>query len=436
MKLLIIFFWLVTLYGSPVLSQPEVLRERLYLLPDLIFKSIEAPSGYVAAYELLIRQPVDHNNPRQGYFYQKAYLSHKGFDKPMVMVTEGYQCSRNTISELANMMDANQLEVEHRFFGVSRPDSPDYAFLTLKQAAADLHRINGMFRVLYQDKWISTGISKGGQTAIYYRYFYPEDVDVSVPYVAPFNLAVEDKRIYTFLDTIGTGECRDNIKSLQIRILKNREKVLPLLRFYAMGSSLGFTYLTLEEAFEYAVLEYPFSFWQWGYDCDDIPSDSVSLEESLIHLLEVSDIGFFSDRDILAFAPHYYQAAAEMGYYGYETADFTGLLEALSSKSNASAIFTPDKQKVRFNGTLAAEVYQWLKDHGDRFIYIYGGTDTWSATAVPPSDKVDAVWFFLAGKDHASARISHMNAGEKERLARTLSRWTGSDIPLPVDAGY
>ena len=410
-------------------AQENETENRLFLLPDVIFSRVETPPGFQSAYELKIRQPLDHSDPQKGYFYQKAYLSHRGFDKPVVFVTEGYDCRRNATYELTKMLNANQIMVEHRYFGESCPDSLDYKFLNLKQAAADLHHVNELLRNLYPDKWISTGISKGGQTTIYYRYFYPSDVDVSVPYVAPFNLEAEDKRIYTFLDTIGTDECHARIRALQMRLLQHRDEVLPLLKFFCRGAKLQFTYLTFEEAFEYTVLEYPFSFWQWGFDCSLIPTDTASLESALQHLLDVTDISFFSDRDINAFASHYYQAASEMGYYGYRTEDFRGLLKALPVKPHPSAALTPGKMKVDFDGELASAAFQWLQTKGNKIIYIYGGLDTWSATAVPPSEKVDALWFFLPGQGHAGARIRNMTPEEKETLVSALKRWLDIDIP-------
>ena len=46
------------------------------------------------------------------------------------------------------------------------------------------------------------GISKGGQTTIFHRYFYPADVDISVPYVAPLNLEYVDPRLDKFLNRV------------------------------------------------------------------------------------------------------------------------------------------------------------------------------------------------------------------------------------------
>jgi hypothetical protein len=413
---------------TTIISAQSALEKMLFDLPGVVFKKLETPEGFEAAYELHIKQPLDHKDHSKGYIYQRAFLSHRGFNRPMVMATEGYARPRNRMYELTSMLDANQLDIEHRYFGTSVPDTLDYQYLTFEQMAEDLHHINQLFKKLYQEKWVSTGISKGGTTTIFYRYFYPNDVDVSVPYVAPVNYEYEEKRIYEFLDKVGTAECREDIKEIQVRLLQEREKVLPLLKWYAKGAKHKFTYLTLEEALEYAVLEYPFSFWQWGHDCSKIPAADADLEVVLQNFMDVVGISFYADADMEAFASHYYQSSTQMGYYGYETAEFKGLLKALPTDSNPYASFTPNKMEVKFDGTLTNKVAKWLKTEGNNFLYINGGIDTWSATGVEKSDKVNSKWFVLEGKDHAKARIAHMTEEEKAEFEEALEMWLGVEI--------
>lgn len=410
------------------LISAQNIREQLFNLPDVMFEKVLTPVGYEAAYELKIRQPLDHNDPSKGYFYQRAFISHAGFDEPIVMVTNGYANARNRISEPAKLLGANQINIEHRFFGESMPDSIDFNYLNLEQVAGDLHHINEIFRTIYSGKWISTGISKGGQTTIFYRYFYPKDVDVSMPYVAPSTRGLEDKRIYTFLDTVGSKECRDAIKEVQFTLFKNREKVLPLLKWYTYGARLNFNYLKFEEAFEYAVLEYPFSFWQWGTECSDIPSKDTDLETILYHFVKVSGLDFFSDESMESFASHYYQAGSEMGYYGYDISDFKEYIKALPNDKNPSAIFMPNKMKVDFDNSVPQKMQKWIKTNGNQFIYINGNKDTWSVTAEREQKGVDALWFFLEGKDHGAARIKNMTDKQREQMVAALERWLELEI--------
>lgn len=418
------FFGLCILFcASGINAQSNKLETLLFELPDVIFKKLDAPKGYESAYELMVKQPLDHQNPQGKSFYQKVYLAHRGYEAPTVLITEGYDRPSHRIYELSELMAANQVQVEHRYFGKSMPDSLDYNYLTLEQATADLHKINQLLRKLYPRDWISTGISKGGQTTLFYRYFYPNDVDASVPYVAPLNTSLEDARIYTFLDTVGTQECRDKIFAVQKRLLQNREECIQKLKWFSKGAEKTFTYLTLEQAFEYAVLEYSFSFWQWGTSCSELPVEKVSMDSLFSHFLKVSDPGFFSDQDIAKYASHYYQAGSQMGYYGYDVSKFKKWLKALPVHTNPSAIFMPGKLPLTFTPELTLKVTNWVQSQGDRFIYINGNVDTWSATAVRPAPGRDALWYFIAGKDHAMARIKNLTPEEKTHLLATLKRW-------------
>ena len=140
--------------------------------------------------EVMIEQPIDHRNPDGETFTQRIYISHVDPSKPVVLITAGYDAKYYYTSELTSTLKCNQVMVEHRYFGRSLPDSVQWQYLDTWQAASDHHRIVEMFKELYQGHWISTGISKGGQTVMYHSFYYPEDVDVRVPYVAPLNFGL------------------------------------------------------------------------------------------------------------------------------------------------------------------------------------------------------------------------------------------------------
>lgn len=417
-----IFLFLILFLPIYCDAQEVNIESILSELPNSTYEKIKEVNGN-DVFRLQIRQPLDHSDMTKGYFSQKVYLSHAGFDKPMVIVTEGYTANQPYFTEVTNLLQSNQIIVEHRYFGESIPDSLDYQYLNLIQATADLHKVRELFASVYKNKWISTGVSKGGVTSIFYKYFYPEDVDASVPYVAPINHAYEEQRIYDFLDTIGTEDCRNKIKAFQIKMLKNREAVIPLLKFYSIGAKINFSYLSLSEAFEYAVMEYPFAFWQWGHSCDDIPPENSTIEEMLEYFLIVSGIKLFSDQGIRQFSSHYYQSATEMGYYGYETGKFKEYLIDLPTDANPMALFYDFNMEDEFDGQLLIDINAWLKTEGDHIVYIYGELDTWSASAVPPNNNVDSEWFMLKGKHHGNARIASMNPEEEKRLISTLEKW-------------
>ena len=430
LKLFIALSFISGLASQGLAQSP--LEIQLFELPDVIFKAIDTPDGYEAAYQLKIKQPIDHNDPSKGHFYQRVFLSHVDYEAPMAIITNGYGRPTNRITEVAKITGANQLQVEHRYFLESSPETLDYEYLDFEQVTADLHHITTIFKQLYKGKWISSGISKGGTTTIFYRYFYPEDVDVSIPYVAPVNHSAEDPRIYEFLDNVGTAECRAAIKDYQVKMLEDADAVKSYLKWFAKGQGLEFTYINMDEAYEYAILEYPFSFWQWGSDCNGIPASSAPLDTLMQHFVDVVGLEFYSDASMEGYASHYFQSAEEMGYYGFEVDEFKGLLKHLNTSSNPSAIFTPEGKPVKFKGELTNKVYKWTQNTDLPFIYINGANDTWSATAVPEVKSSPSMWFFMEGKSHGDARIKNLSEVNKERLQRRLSSWLEEEVDLGV----
>jgi hypothetical protein len=83
----------------------------------------------------------------------------------------------------------------------------------------------------------------------------------------------------------------------------------------------------------------------------------------------------------------------------------------------------PGKAPMNFDPAFVKAVYNWTQREADEMIYIYGAIDTWTATGVPVSDKVDAKWFVMEGKDHGSARIRNMSDAERMELLQTLEQW-------------
>jgi len=261
MKNKVFIFIIFSFTYNLVYTQNNKLELFLKTTPDIIYNGIKVTVKKSTFYELEIKQPLDHNDKTEGHFYQLVYLTHRGFKEKTVMAIEGYSIVPNTQYELTKILKGNQINIEHRFFGKSLPDSLNYKYLNLEQASTDLHHIHELFKDIYPDKWVSTGISKGGTSSLFYKYFYPEDVSACVAYVAPLANSIEDKRIYNFLDTVGTDICRQKIKSFQSRLLENRDQVIPILENLYNEKGYEFTYLTFEESFEYSVLEFSFSVW-------------------------------------------------------------------------------------------------------------------------------------------------------------------------------
>ncbi len=376
-------------------------------------------------YVMFLTQPLDHRHPEKGTFRQRVIVGHVGFDRPTVIVTEGYGAGYALRSqyreEISELFDANMIFVEHRYFLESTPEPCDWQFLTAENSAEDLHSVTIAFKTLYSGKWISTGISKGGQTSLLYRAFFPDDVDISVPYVAPLCYDLEDGRHEPFLHSVSTKEDRKKVEDFQLEALKRKASLLP--RFEKLCTERKHTFrIPLEEIYDYCVLEYSFAFWQWGTPVSQIPESSASDEIIFRHLLDISDPSYFSVASSnLSF---FVQAARELGYYGYDITPFKSYLSIKTSKDYLRHLMLPKELKnIKFDKKLSKKIVRFLKKDDPEMIFIYGENDPWTAAGVTWLKNKKNIHVFLEPGGSHLARISTMPEPEKQKIISIMKEW-------------
>lgn len=412
--------------GLAACTQPLTLEEKLNQIPDVTVQKITGDTTYTEYYELYFTQPLDHENPEAGTFKQRVLLGHHAIEKPMVVEIQGYNIWTEKAGELSKLLNANQLTIEHRYFKNSMPDSLDWKYLNIKQAAADQHKVIQALKKIYKNKWITTGISKGGQTTIYHRFFYPNDVDVSVPYVAPQNLVREDKRIHKHLATVGSKECRDKIYQFQLACFKNKKELLPLAKTHAEEKGYSFS-MGLEKALDLSILEYSFAFWQWGgTKCEDIPSPDAKAQDLFKHLVRVSGMDFFDEISLKPSLAFYHQALTEIGMYSYEVAPFKPYI-SYEKDLTFDHVF-PNEPIRKFNPESIIKVNKWLQTNAEKMLFIYGEWDTWSATAVDLKDNTKCKKFVNPKGSHGT-RIRNFPAEMKTDIIKTLEEW----LEMPIE---
>jgi len=383
------------------------------------------PKVFSEKYVLFFEQPVNHYDPDGAKFEQRVFLSHKSIDKPVVFVTEGYSAGRASrkgySTELAQYLDANQIVVEHRYFDQSVPENLDWQYLTVFNAASDHHRIVQVLKHLYKKKWLNTGISKGGQTAVYHRYFYPEDVSATVGYVCPINFSKEDKRAYIFLDTVGSSQCRNKIYEYQKELLKNKQKYLPVFQKSAEKKHLTYR-MGVEKGFELTVFEFSFAFWQWGdFSCEDIPMPPTAKPKEMIDFLDkVSSLEWISDQGIEAMQPFFYQALRELGMYGYKIDRFK---QWTTYKHNVTFDFAaPEGVSVVYSPELMRRVDYFIRHQATNMILIYGASDPWSMAAGQPTYQTNTFRIMKAGGNHKT-RIRNLPENQRKQVLDSLYKW-------------
>ncbi|MGL4229654.1 MAG: S28 family serine protease [Tannerellaceae bacterium] len=379
---------------------------------------------YAEKYVCFIDQPLDHANQNSDRFKQRFVVMHVGFDKPTVLVTEGYggayAMNPRYREELSKLFDANVVFVEHRYFLESTPQPLDWSYLTAENSAYDLHNVTTAMKKIYPGKWMSTGVSKGGQTTIIYRTFFPEDVDISVPYVALVCRDVEDGRHEPFLRKVGTKKDRQIIEDYQLEVLKRREEIQPMFDAYCKEKGLQFN-LGQEEVLDYTVLEYSFSIWQWGTPTSTIPTKDASTKEIYDHLMKICAPDYFAKGQ--STESFFVQASKELGYYGYDIKPFKKYLKVKDTKGYLNAIMLPDGLTTTFDRTLHNKINSFLKANDPKMIFVYGQNDPWTAAGITSLKNKENVFIAVEPNGSHLARIGTLPEEIKQEVMQRITKW-------------
>lgn len=424
---------LIVFLGIYAIAQVSALQTQLENLKEVVsVKKIDNHTFFNETFEIMVEQLLDHKNPAAGKFSQRVFLSDFNKYSPVVFITEGYSAdyaSRSTyINELSEILQANQLVVEHRYFGQSVPEGKNWDYLTIENASSDLYRIEQIFKKIYnnKNKWIATGISKGGQATIAFKAFYPNAVDIWIPYVGPVNFAVEDKRMQEHISKVGTAACRKKVEQFQLSVLKNRDAIQPLFDSLITANKYKF-HINNQALLDYCILEYSFAFWQWGTDCNSIPADSVGTRELYNHLVKISGPDYFDIEKTAPIKAFFIQAAKEFGYYSYNTKPFKEYLTITSSKGYINEVFLADEPQLKFNKKTSSFIAKTIQKDGENMFLIYGEYDPWTAGGIIPGKKCKAVRF-VAPNDSHRTRIKTMSYAQRAELYMLLEPLLESEI--------
>ncbi len=426
LRLLLLFF-VVLFTTSSVTAQETELLSRLNSLNGIKNITQIESEHFSEKYVMFIEQELDNTDKKAGKFDQRIIVCHRGFDKPTVLVTEGYEAERylspKYIDELASLFNTNIVVVEYRYFSKSTPEPCDWKYLTVDNSLYDLHNIRNTIGEIYKNKWISTGISKGGQTTMFYRALFPEDVDISVPYVAPLNMSLEDGRHEPFIEKVGDKKSRKKIKDFQTELLKRKPTLIPMFREYCESKNYDFR-LPIEEVFDFSVLEYSFAHWQFGLSIDKIPSLKSTDKELFDYAIKILEPNYFSIQT--PYTSFNVQAVKELGYYGYDTKPFKKYLTIDSSKDYMRRLMVcKELSEEPFDISLYNRTVNYLKENDPKMIFIYGEYDPWSASGVTwiDTDKKDNLNIFVCPKGSHATRINSFPESSKSEIINLIEKW-------------
>jgi hypothetical protein len=372
-----ILFVVLTLRFFTVFSQKNTFQDKFSKLFECSIIS-KTNINFKEFYEITVQQTLDHSNPKDK-FNQRIYIGLQDFNAPTIIVTDGYAidyASKSDYSnELAKELNANIVVVEHRYFGKSVPDSLNWNFLTMEQAADDYHFIKSMLDKILIGKWLSTGISKGGQAALSYKMYYPKDICASVVYGA----AIKSKQTVftdTILSNLSQTSCGEKINELQNYLFRHKTILLSLFSDFTSQKNYDFIPLDNETVLDYLLLELPFSFWQNGNKCENIPDTTFTPSNLINYVIKIVPPRFFSATNKKQLEPAFFMFYHELGYYEYNINPF---LKYLKQKNYSNTYFAPQNITFRYDNSFHKLVNTFINSNNSNCVFfIYGQNDPWA----------------------------------------------------------
>lgn len=255
----------------------------------------EAPN--TTTYVIYFHQPMKHAVPDGPSFPMRALITVDNQMDPTTAVNHvyctGYELYKTFVNnpdytfkkeantcaeEIASRYRANYISIEHRYFDYSAPQQcwTNLDDLRAEEAAEDFHNLVVALKKVLKGKWVMSGVSKGGITTLLQHAFYPEDMDVYVPYSAPFFDSDRDTTMQNYWYQNGWNqEYLDMFMGIrQTGVSEQMNKIYSI--FYKMNCGGN----TSEEHADSLYAGYLVNVALFGYD-EHTYSDTASLRKQL-----------------------------------------------------------------------------------------------------------------------------------------------------------
>ena len=482
------------------LSEAADFRDELLRLDGIVSVDVitQSPdqSGDVAFKEKYIawfEHPIDWNNTGGIKFLQRVEIGYQGLDNVNVVNVSGYELTAEKFPiddrvELAKMYNANFINIEYRYYGDSMPaglsdDVPAmWEHLTNKNAANDFHNIMETLRGILSGSWVFTGVSKGGQTTNIFAYYYPNDADAYVSYVAPFCDGTEDPRLMEALfTTIGderfgaakAKEYRDIMMNFMVEAVRERDYVQPrYLRLVSDNVPYGSedvyvsrdNILSLDVRYEEELIDTTLGIWQY-YDnfgsFDEVlkmpqryaaaSEDRLPYLRAMLNVLRAVSDDSSQETDTTRVGVMYaynVQTMKENGDYRLNFKYLRNAAEAAGLTITATDedeheyfpkhIVKPNLLKTLvYDRTLRDNIISWSQTTESNVIMIYGKSDPWYFVRLPDVSNPN-VHIFKADNNHNAAILSGMTSEDKAEATALLDSWLTHDsaaVPSPSSGG-
>jgi len=420
-----------------------------------------------------------------GYNLMEDYLA----NPDSAFHSEGLSCT----TEIAHRYHGNYIQIEHRYFQFSAPANcwENLDDLRAEEAAEDFHSLFVALKKTLKGKYVMSGVSKGGITTLLQHRFYPNDMDIFVPYSAPFFDTDRDTLLQKYYFNTGwSKEFRDMYTTIRRNGIYYKNKIFPpylkmnskcktqaaidstYWHYLADVASFGFNDHAYSDTLSirrqmtrndsimrakgvelYGDTVYAYLFSKGVFDMIGFPAWIDTLrkypEKKQVPVLPrrnnrldpygVTEHDWWAD-DSIAGAAYQYQSKCELGYFDLR---FDEILEDPVSAQNfnqfwkdtigcARDLWSPCFRDLQFNRSLYDETMAATKNATTPIVLIYGLDDSWTGGAVKDEFIGSSVHkFILPAQNHLAAFCSNTDMTQCNAIRSLLDGVLG--IPQGIE---
>jgi hypothetical protein len=227
----------------------DLLEKNEGLIDSIRFYPKDPKAPHLTTYVIYYNQPMNHAMVGSPHFHLRALLTvdntvdavnavnhvycsgygidSESFERPDSSFAHSIDCA----NEIAHRYKANYLQIEHRYFQYSAPDKcwEQLDDCRAEEAAQDFHALFDAMKKVFKGKWVMSGVSKGGITTLLQHTFFPNDMDIFVPYAAPFFDTERDRNMQKYWYENGwSKEFLDVFSNIRKSCLKDYEKIFTI----------------------------------------------------------------------------------------------------------------------------------------------------------------------------------------------------------------
>ena len=360
-------------------------------------------------------QMVDHNDPSKGTYKQQVVLTFVGKDAPTILHTQGYSLTNEADpNDIQNRLDS--IKAPHFLWALSKDNGKDkkfdvnclqvalpegdtdsFLYLNAEQQSKDLHAIVTDLKkalITGSGKWLSTGLSKNGDTSTQYAYFDElngwNDIDVYVPFASPIPIQENDIRIGTYMLTRSSKEALPALEKAYKKLVDDQAVADATIEAYAKkGGKLkkdSALFSTVE-----AVLDNLFqlqSYADYNTWTKLIPKEGDK-PETYAKFFMLTPISPEVEYKVAGArgplhkrrTPYEVQNAMEQGGAGF---DFSWFLDGKLLSESDKKYFKDLMEKSKNSKTmdLQVNVRKNLETTTKKLIFVYGEDDPWTGAAI------------------------------------------------------